>query len=94
MPRKGFTPEQFIDRLQTAEDELSQGKAVSQKHKEDFYLARRMELKSVATLFASHLTSEEASSWPVSVAVERQGATVEVEITGSVKSMLWRCCHE
>ena len=30
MPRKGFTPEQIINRLRTAEVELSQGKTVAQ----------------------------------------------------------------
>ena len=30
MPRKGFTPEQIIKRLRTAEVELSQGKTVAQ----------------------------------------------------------------
>jgi len=30
MPRKGFTPEQIINRLRTAEIELSQGKTVAQ----------------------------------------------------------------
>ena len=30
MPRKGFTPEQIINRLRTAEVELSQGKTVVQ----------------------------------------------------------------
>jgi transposase-like protein len=30
MPRKGFTPEQIISRLRTAEVELSQGKTVAQ----------------------------------------------------------------
>ena len=30
MPRKGFTPEQIINRLRTAEVELSQGKTVTQ----------------------------------------------------------------
>ena len=30
MPRKGYTPEQIINRLRTAEVELSQGKTVAQ----------------------------------------------------------------
>jgi transposase-like protein len=60
MPRKGFTPEQIINRLRTAEVELSQGKTVAQVCKkigvtEQTYYRWRKEYGGMRTEQVKHL---------------------------------------